>query len=222
LSPRSAAHLLLPALASLAGIAACGGSLFHSNEPPISVYQLSVPAGALGAEIPADLAVMPVRVRTGLNNAEIAVLYPDRRLDHFAGARWSGPLDELVEDLAVQALRGQAHFRNVHTDASMFSAGYWLEIDVADFQAEYPSAEGGGPPTAHVHLVARVGVSADRRILGQYDAEARQPASDNRLTAVVKAYNDAVDTALGKIVAEATDTVSKDLYAASPAASMNR
>jgi cholesterol transport system auxiliary component len=203
--------VLFPALASLAGLSACGGSLFHSNEPPISVYQLSVPAGPAGAEIPADLAVMPVRVRTGLNNADIAVLYPDRRLDHFAGARWSGPLDELVEDLATQAFRGQAHFRNVHTDASMFSAGYWLEIDVADFQAEYPGSDGGAPPTAHVRLVARLGASADRRIIGQFDAEARQPASDNRLTAVVKAYNDAVDSALGKIAAEAADAVSKDL-----------
>jgi ABC-type uncharacterized transport system auxiliary subunit len=209
--PRSAAGLLLPALAALAGLAACGGSLFHSNEPPLSVYQLSVPPGPAGAEIPADLTILPVRARTGLNNADIAVLYPDKRLDHFAGARWSGPLDEVVEDLAMQAFRGQAHFRNVHTDASMFSAGYWLEIDVVEFQAEYPGASGASPPSAHVHLVARIGASSDRRILGQFDADTRQVAADNRLTAVVQAYNDAAGAAFGKIVADAADTVGKDL-----------
>lgn len=207
---RSARKLTSIALVPLI-VCACGGSLFHSNLPPPSVYQLSVKAAATSTAIPADLTVLPVRVRTGLDNDQIAALYPDRRLDHFAGARWSGPVDELVQDLALQAFRTRANFKNVHSDASAFSGGYWLEVDVTEFQAEYAGLDGSSAPTIHVHLVARVGASADRHVLGQFDADERQSASDNRLTAVVQAYNDAVNAALGKIVADTADSLAKNL-----------
>jgi ABC-type uncharacterized transport system auxiliary subunit len=198
----------------LLALAGCG-SLFHSNAPPVSTYQLSIKAGGpVGAQVPADLAVLLPRVRGGLDTDHIAALYLDRRLDYFAGVRWSSPLDELVQDLTLEAFRAHANLRNVRTDASAFDSGYWLEIDVADFQAEYSGAESGsdnGPPTIHVHLLGRVGSAGDRRVLGQFDADARQPAADNRLTAIVDAYNRAADTALAKIVADTVDTLNNNL-----------
>ncbi len=201
---------LLCAVCALA-LAACGGSLFQSKVPPPSVYLLSAGAAApSGAEIPADLAVLKPRVRTGLDSDLIAALYPDRRLDYFAGARWSGPLDEVVQDLALQEFRARASLRSVHAGSSVFGSGYWLEIDVVDFQAEYSVDAGDGgnsAPTAHVHLLGRVGSSADRRILGQFEAGDRQRAADNRLTAIVEAYNRAADNALGRIVADTTETL---------------
>jgi cholesterol transport system auxiliary component len=194
----------------LLALAACGGSLFRSNAPPVSTYQLSVKSGHPGAEIPADLAVLMPRVRPGLDTDRIAALYSDRRLDYFAGARWSGPLDEVLQDLTLQAFRADAHLRNVHTDASAFNSGYWLEIDVADFQAEYSGVESqgeSGAPTIHVRLLGRVGAAGDRNVLGQFEADARQPATDNRLAAIVEAYNQAADTALAKIVADTAETL---------------
>ncbi len=204
---------LLCAVCALA-LAACG-SLLQSKLPPPSVYLLSAGAATpSGAAIPADLAVLKPRVRTGLDSDLIAVLYPDRRLDYFAGARWSGPLDEVVQDLALQVFRAHANLRSVHAESSAFGSGYWLEIDVVDFQAEYSAdtgAGGGAAPTVHVHLLGRVGSSADRRILGQFEADDRQRAADNRLTAIVEAYNRAADDALARIVADTTETLSKSL-----------
>ena len=99
----------------------------------------------------------------------------------------------------MQAFHGR--FRNVGTDTSAFSGGYWLEIEVVDFQAEYaPASAGGGAPTVHVHLVARIGNAGDRRMLGEFDADTRQPAANNRLTAIVAAYDDAANRALAEIV----------------------
>ncbi len=46
---------------------------------------------------------------------------------YFADARWSGPLDEVLQDLALQAFRSGAGLRNVSADASAFASGYWLE-----------------------------------------------------------------------------------------------
>jgi len=200
-------------LAALLALTACGGSLFQSHAPPRAVYVLSATAVPSGPEIPVDLAVLKPLVRTGLDTDVIAALYPDRRLDYFAGARWSGRLDDVVRDLALQTVRVRANLRNVHAETSAFGSGYWLEIDVADFQAEYAAAQGavgGGAPTVHVHLLARVGGSADRRVLGRLEADERQPAADNRLTAIVEAYNHAAGTALARIVADTSALLAKE------------
>jgi len=208
-------------VSSMLVLAACTGQLFQSKSAAPSVYLLSVPAGAAGPEarpeIPADLTVQRPRVRTGLDTDLIAVLYPDRRLAYLAGARWSGPLDEVVQDLALQAFRAHANLRNVHADVSSFGGSYWLEIEVADFQAEYPAgpgASGGidsGAPTVHVHLLGVLGGSGDRRVLGHFEANERRPAADNRLGAIVEAYDRAVDAALAHLVVETSAALSGDL-----------
>jgi ABC-type uncharacterized transport system auxiliary subunit len=199
-------------------VTACTGSLFHSKVVPPSTYQLSAPppntaassaSTAAPAPTNADLAVLKPRIRAGLDTDRIAVLYPDRRLEYFAHARWSGTVDEVVQDLAVQTFRNGARLRNVSADASAFSSGYWLEIEVADFQAEYTSA--GAPPTINVHLLARVGSAADRHILGSFNVGVRQTAADNRLTAIVDAYERAVNSALAEIVEDTSRTLTETL-----------
>ena len=197
---------------TLGFIVGCTGSLFQSKAVPSSVYLLSADLGTgvatmlspRPALLPADLGVLRPRIRKGLETDRIAVLYPDRRLDYFADARWSGPLDEVVQDLVVQAFHSAARLRNVSADASAFASGYWLEIEVTDFQAEYGAASA---PTIHVVLLARVGSAADRHVLASFQSSIRQPASDNRLTAIVEAYQRAVDAALTQMVADTEHTL---------------
>jgi cholesterol transport system auxiliary component len=196
-------------------VAACTGSLFQSKVVAPSTYLLSAPSGirAAASSAPAplagDLAVLKPRVRAGLDTDRIAVLYPDRRLQYFADARWSGALDDVVQDLAVQAFRNGAQLQNVSADASVFGSGYWLEIEIADFQAEYASA--GAPPTINVRLLARVGSAGARHILGSFNAGARQTATDDRLTAIVDAYERAVNAALAEIVEGTSRTLTETL-----------
>ena len=197
--------LLLPVVC----LAACAGSLFQSKAAPPTIYLLSAaaPVAAAGSAIPIDLTVLKPRVRTGLETDRIAALYPDRRLDYFADARWSGPLGEVVQDLAVQEFHSHASLRTVSGDASVFGSAYWLEIEVWDFQAEYTSA---AAPTVRVQLLARIGSSVDRHIIGQFAATAQQPAAENRLTAIVDAYAHAADAAMAQIVAQAADIFAKN------------
>jgi len=191
----------------------CTGSLFQSKVPPPTIYLLGTGAATAGVATPVpiavDLAVLKPRVRPGLESDRIAALYPDRRLDYFADARWSGPLSEVLQDVAVQAFHARAALRNVSGEASVFASAYWLEIEVMDFQAEYTS--GANAPTVHVQFLARLGTSGERRILGQFTANAQQPAAENRLTAIVGAYAAATDTALAKIVADVGATLVKPL-----------
>jgi ABC-type uncharacterized transport system auxiliary subunit len=220
------------ALAML-GLAACTGSLFQSKAVPPTIYWLSPGTGSPGGagaalpapgtpaeggpapgtpaaggpapKIPAELAILKPRVRTGLESDRIAVLYPDRHLDYIADARWSGPLSEMLQDLAVQEFHLRGALRTVSGDTSVFASAYWLEIEVVDFQAEYGSAVAA--PSVHVHFRARLGGSGDRRLLGQFDATAQQTAAENRLSAIVDAYAGAADTVLSQIVAQVDETL---------------
>src|ERR1700759_875955 len=183
-------------------LAACAGSLFKNKIPPPTMYLLSAGAKPAAADAPAasgpiDLAVLRPRVRSGLDTDRIAALYSDRRMDYFANVRWSGPLDEVVQDLAVQQIHANPGLRNVSADISVFASAYWLEIEVIDFQAEYPAP--GGAPTVHVRMQARVGSSADRRVIGRFEPNIYETAADNRMSAIVDAYNRAADKALTEI-----------------------
>ena len=196
-------------------LAACTGSLFRSHATA-TAYMLSAgpashaePAPAAGrpapgapaAEIPVDLAVLKPKARPGLESDRIAVLYPDRRLDYFADARWSGPLGEVLQELAVQEFHSHANLRTVSGDASVFASAYWLEIEITDFQAEYTS--GATAPTVRVSLRARLGSSGDRHLVGQFAATALKAAAENRLSSIVDAFASAADASLTQIATQA-------------------
>jgi len=191
-----------PLLLLTCALTGCGGSLFQTKAAPPALYLLSAsattPAAAAAPRIAADLAVIRPRVRAGLDTDRIAALYPDRRLEYFADARWSGPLDEVIQQLVVQQFHATANLRNVSVEASVFASNYWLEIEVADFQAEYSAA--AAPPVVHVHFLARIGTSADRHMLAVFDANAQVAATDNRMSAIVDGYNRAADQALAEII----------------------
>jgi len=203
-------RLALPLLMAL--LTACAGSLFKNKAAPPTMYLLSATPQASAAEsaktppAPIDVAVLKLRVRAGLDTDRIAALYPDRRMEYFADVRWSGPLDEVLQDLAVQQFHANPGLRNVSADASVFASTYWLEIEVADFQAEY--AAGASAPTVHVHLLARVGNAGDRHVLARFEPDIHEAAADNRMTAIVDAYNRAADKALAEIAAGTAQALS--------------
>jgi ABC-type uncharacterized transport system auxiliary subunit len=183
-------------------LAACAGSLFKNKAAPPTMYVLRAtrnmpPADPPGEDHPANLAVLRPRVRAGLDTDRIAALYPDRHMDYYADVRWSGPLDEVLQDLTVQQFHVNPGLSNVSADVSVFASTYWLEIEVSDFQAEYSAA--GGAPTVHVHLRARVGTAGDRHVLAHFEPDVHEAAADNRMSAIVEAYNRAADQALSDI-----------------------
>lgn len=200
-----------PTVAALAGLCllgGCTGALFESKIQPASIYLLSAHAGRRGPALAAELAVLRPTVRAGLDTDRIAALYPDRRLDYFAAARWSAPLDEVIQQLAVQSFRAHARLRDVAADTSSVAPDYWLEIEIVGFQAEY--ALSGGTPTIHAHFLARIGRAQDDKLVGNFDVRVERKAAANRLTDIIAAYEDAADTALARIVADTVRTLQKN------------
>jgi cholesterol transport system auxiliary component len=75
---------------------------------------------------------------------------------------------------------------------------YALRLDVRNFEARYDAG-----PDAAPTVVVRVHAAlnrADQSIVGEQMFEAKATAADNRVGAIVAAYNAALGEVLGKIV----------------------
>ncbi len=199
-------------VAGVIGLGACSHSLLRSDRPPPTVYALAPhPVSGAPRPIGADLKVLSPIVAPGLGSARVAASFPDRRLDHFARARWNAPLDEAIEQLAIGEFRARSGLRSVVPDRSVEQAGYWLELEVVAFQAAYPRR--GGPPTVDAHIVARVGDAATGRVIARVDADERRRAAANRMTSIVAAFESAADAALDRVVATTDTRIARALNA---------
>ncbi|MGH8252707.1 MAG: ABC-type transport auxiliary lipoprotein family protein [Steroidobacteraceae bacterium] len=190
--------------AVVAMLLASGCSGLHSKEGAPQTYTLisvapsavvSTPAGAVTLQVVRPLAA------PGLDTDGIALLRDTHRLDYFAASRWPAPLPDLLQTLAVDALRASGHFRAVQPDATTLLSDDVLQIEIRHCEVEY---SGDGAPVVHVQLLATLGQRSDRALLANVTAESSKPASENRMQPVVAAFQNAIDDALNQLAAHLT------------------
>jgi ABC-type uncharacterized transport system auxiliary subunit len=191
---------------ALALLAACSG--LHADRGAPQAYTLrflpppeagAVPATThalvAGASAPALQVLRPLAA-PGLEGDSLAVVREGQKLDGYVGARWAGPLPDLVEAMAVDALRARGVYRAVQGDAAPFTSEQVLQLELARCAAYY---EGSAAPTVQVRIVAGFGRRDDRRLLATQVLEASAPAVSNRLGAVAAAYELAINAALAQL-----------------------
>lgn len=189
------AVVLLAAAAIALALGACSG--LRSDAPAVQAWMLDPPAanapaaGAAGGA--ATLQVLRPLAAPGLDGDRIALLRTDRTLDYFAANRWSGRVPELVQALALDTLRAGGGYRAVQPEDAPFSYDETLQIEVRDFQAEYAAA---AAPVVKVALVCTLGRRSDRAVLATFRLEGSAAAADNRMHAIVAAFDAALDAAL--------------------------
>jgi cholesterol transport system auxiliary component len=186
-------------------LAGCSG--FHSGQEATQVYTLEAVAPAAAPPVAIATAIanagsVTVQVlrplsAPGLDTERIAVLRPGARLDYYAASRWAAPLPDVLQSLAIATLRASGQYRAVQSEDAAFAADEVLQIEIRRCQAEYGS---GGDAVVHVQLVATLGHRADRSLVASVDADSVAPVAENRLQAVIAAFQQAVDEALGLLV----------------------
>ena len=198
----------------------CVSGAFDSELPPQHVYVLSpLPAeNPEGGPLAAGLTVARPTARPGLDTDRIALLQPDRRLDYYAGARWGAETPAVVQDLMIQSLRNTRRLATVQGELSPFVSEYVLQIDIADFQAEYAN---GASPIVRVSLVCTVGRVRDRKPLADFTATATAPAAGNTLSATVEAFESASQQAAKVAVTETLNALAASSAAAPSAAAQH-
>jgi cholesterol transport system auxiliary component len=189
----------LPTAAAALLTAGCAG--LHSSEQAMQVYTLEPawPATVASATATLTLQVPRPLAAPGLDTNRIALTRGAQRLDYYAASSWPGPLPDFLQSLALDALRASGKFRAVQADAAAFAADRILQIEVRRCQAEYT---GAGLPVAHVQLVATLGQRSDRSLIASVSADSAVPAAENRMQAVIAAFQRALGEAFGQLVAQ--------------------
>ena len=200
-------------------LAGCSG-LFQSKAKPEQTYYLRAPAaqpaatgspaGASAATtatpaIPPSLRVIRPVADPGLDTSHIMLVQADRRMNFYSGSRWPAPTPEVIEALAVQALRGSGAWSSVEGSASPFPSDYLLHVHVRRFEADY--GDGAAAPVVHVALDCMVGRREGREVLASFTASGTAPAAANRLGEVVIAFEQATGTALESLSQQTEQTV---------------
>ena len=179
-------------------LAACGG-LLESTIPAPQTYVLRLPprTAPAGAQTVGSVRVQRPEAGPGLDSEHIALLRTDRRFDFYAATRWAAPAPDLVESVLVDQLRGSGMFSAVFDDATPYPPKYNLRCGLSRFEADYTA--GGRAPTVRVALDCTFGRHRDRALLANFSAQGSTAASDDRLGAVVAAFESASAAAIAEL-----------------------
>lgn len=206
-------------------IAGCSGGL-HSDAPPTQIYILRAnasaapaarasgaavarpldAAGTPGAEAPTVQLPRP-SADPGLSTELIMLVRSDHRLDYYSGSSWAGGLPDVVSTLALDTLRASGQWGAVQESPSPFVADYLLQINIRRFEADYTAGD-DAPPKVRVVLDCTLARRIGRDLVTTFVAEASADATENRMAAVVAAFEKAANAAFA-VVAERSAQAAK-------------
>jgi cholesterol transport system auxiliary component len=196
------AWLAAPAFCGLALLSGCGSLLGSRESAPVTyVLRPAVAAVVVPATGTKTLQVQRVVVAPGYARDEILRTEPDRRLGQYASSRWPDELPAVVERLAVDAARGSGAWSVVHDAAAPLPATELLRLTVRRFDAEYTVE--GRAPTVRVVIDATVSRRSDRALLSAFTVETSAQAADDRMSAIVAAFDEAAGVAMERIARQA-------------------
>lgn len=186
------------ALVLAALVAGCGG--LRSDAPADQIYVLNAEAAAGGANaVPGVLVLARPSVQPGLDTDRIALTRGGNELDYYAASRWGGSLAQVLGAFGRQALAG-AFTTVVGSGQGVGQVDFELLLTVRHFEAAYG---GSGAPEVRVALDCMLVATTPRRVLGNCDADVREPAGDNRMGPIVQAFERAARRAFAEVRSKA-------------------
>jgi cholesterol transport system auxiliary component len=119
---------------------------------------------------------------------------------YISDARWVSPAIVLFDEAVARAFEGENSSGRLVTRGEALKAAMALRLEVRSFETDYVDGPKAAPEVV-VEIRAVMTRSSDRALLGDKVFVARIKAADNRLSAIVPAYDQAVGQALSEIVA---------------------
>jgi cholesterol transport system auxiliary component len=176
----------------------CVSEILESKVEEPQVYVLrSGDTSTATVAYPAQLGIALPVAAPGLDTNRIAVLRNNNQLDYYFGARWGGTAPQVVQTFLIDTLQAQQGFKSIAAETARIDADYLLELQLKDFQAEY----GGGntTPTVKITLSGNLISIKTRKLVAAVNASTSVAAADNRLGAVVMAFQTAMQKASAEI-----------------------
>jgi cholesterol transport system auxiliary component len=180
-------------LAALALPLVLGGCIsVFPKTPPVQMYRFDGPAAPAASAAPAAAPAMVLKGPTAFPPAaggDRILTVTGSESAYIGGARWVAPAATLFDAALLKTFDAPGAPRLVERGEPL-SAPSTLRLDVRAFEARYPG------PVATVQLRAVLIRNADRALIAEKMFDAEVPAGDNRQTAIVAAFNQAVAQAL--------------------------
>lgn len=156
---------------------------------PVQLYRFGDQAPAATAAAPAAAAPPlvlkgPISFPPASGGDRILTVTGDQSA-YIGGARWVAPAATLFDAALLKAFDVPGAPRLVARGEPL-AAPSALRLDVRAFEARYPG------PTVRVQVRATLVHGADRTLVGEKMFDAEVPAADNRQTAIVAAFDQAV------------------------------
>lgn len=174
------------AVALAAGLSACA---LLSTPDPVQTYRFG---GGAGASAAAPVA-SPTQVT--LRRVEFPEAVEGDRLlgvtgtetAYIAGARWVSPASDLYMESIENAFAAQATRVRLIGPRELTRGERSLDIDMRSFEARYASP--GQAPTIVVTARARLLVLPERTVAAEREFTVEQPATANRVSSIVEAFD---------------------------------
>jgi cholesterol transport system auxiliary component len=127
---------------------------------------------------------------------------------YIADARWVSPAIVLFDEAVARAFEADNSQARLVTRGETAKATVALRLEVRSFETDYLNGP-KAPPEVLVEIRAVVTRSSDRALLGDRVFVARVKTADNRLSAIVPAYDQANGQVLSEIVAWVSEAGAK-------------
>jgi len=160
-----------------------------SGNAGVTTYTLHPPEAGGATEARAErggtvVAVAKPELPSGFDTDRIALFIgTEKRLDFYAGAKWSARLDELLQDYVAATARAELPGRVFDTGDLGANTRYRLNVKVTEFQPVYPGAA-DKPPELRAALTVTVVALPGNAVRAQASAAKSAQASENRLSVV--------------------------------------
>lgn len=179
------------------------------KEPPAQLYRFGVATAHTPERPPERPGAVGLLHSMGQFQREAAgdriLTVTGAQAAYIADARWVAPAEVLFEEAVANAFDSAPGRVRLVARGESAPKKYSLRLDVRTFETEYGA---GGVPSVLLRVRAVLSRETPRTPVSEQIFEARAPAAENRVSAIVAAYDQALNQVLGQIVAWTNSAVS--------------
>lgn len=186
--------------AAALSLSACVSLLPKSK--PAHLYRFGQPLAASALEAPTgQIGVLRAQAIFQRESAGDRLLtMTDGKAAYIAETRWVAPAAVLWDEAVISAFDADGGPVRIILRGEPASAAYILRLDVRNFETRYDQGPKAAPEVV-VRVRALMVASAGGATVSEKMFEKRVRAADNRVTAIVPAYDRAVADVLAEVVA---------------------
>lgn len=191
--------LLKSVTAGLLALALSGCITLLPKSQPAQLYSFGVPAGP--PRQGAQAGALSVFLANGAFQQEASgdrlLTITGERAAYIADARWVAPAEVLFDQAVANAFEARPGHVRLVSRGGPGRADAALRLDVRNFEARYGE---GAAPVVHIRVRAVFVRGQDRSQAVEQIFDAQAPAAQNRVSAIVAAYDEALAQVLGQVV----------------------